>query len=69
MGKSTLVNKLIEKDRVIADSQPGTTRDPISIQWVYKGHKITLVDTAGVETDTKYLNNLNILAMLPFSIS
>lgn len=54
MGKSTLVNKLIEYDRVVADSEPGTTRDPISVQWVYKGRKINLVDTAGIDTDKKY---------------
>ena len=54
VGKSTLVNALIEQDRVIVDSTPGTTRDPISVEWVYKGQKVHLVDTAGVESNKKY---------------
>lgn len=37
VGKSTLVNTLLGYDRVIADDTPGTTRDPISTYWIYKG--------------------------------
>ena len=49
VGKSTLVNSLLKENRVIASDLPGTTRDAISVQWVYKGKKIQLVDTAGIE--------------------
>ena len=48
VGKSTFVNSFLQDDRVIADDLAGTTRDAISIQWVYKGRKIVLVDTAGI---------------------
>ena len=48
-GKSTLVNALLQEERMIIHELPGTTRDSISVQWAYKGKKIILVDTAGIE--------------------
>ena len=48
MGKSTLVNSLLKENRVIANDLAGTTRDSVSIQWIYGGRRITLVDTAGI---------------------
>ena len=48
VGKSTLVNSLLKENRVIANDLAGTTRDSVSIQWIYGGRRITLVDTAGI---------------------
>ena len=48
VGKSTLVNSLIGEERVIAFDEPGTTRDSIYLDFVYKGKDFTLIDTAGV---------------------
>ncbi|MEM9301128.1 MAG: ribosome biogenesis GTPase Der [Pseudomonadota bacterium] len=48
VGKSTLVNRLLGEERVVAFDAPGTTRDAIEIPWVYEGRDFTLVDTAGV---------------------
>ncbi len=48
VGKSTLVNALLGEERVIAFDQPGTTRDSISLDFVRRGKKYTLIDTAGV---------------------
>ncbi|KAL4455326.1 hypothetical protein ABPG74_012478 [Tetrahymena malaccensis] len=48
-GKSTLVNSLLQEERVIADDLAGTTRDAIKVQWVYRGRKIDLVDTSGID--------------------
>ena len=52
-GKSTLVNALLQQERVICDDTAGTTRDAISVDWVYKGKKIKLIDTAGIEKQFK----------------
>ncbi|CAD8125524.1 unnamed protein product [Paramecium sonneborni] len=60
VGKSSLVNTLLGEDRVIADPTPGTTRDPISTYWVYKGQKIQLVDTAGIEPKPKIQTDLDL---------
>jgi GTP-binding protein len=48
VGKSTLVNRLLGEERVVAFDQPGTTRDSISIPFEQDGRPYTLIDTAGV---------------------
>lgn len=52
-GKSTFVNSLLQEQRVIVDDLPGTTRDSIRIQWIYKGRRVNLVDTAGIDRNLK----------------
>ena len=48
VGKSTLVNRLLGEERVIAFDQPGTTRDSIEVDLDFHGKRYTLVDTAGI---------------------
>jgi GTPase len=48
VGKSTLVNRLIGEERVIASEMPGTTRDSIFVPFARDGREFTLIDTAGV---------------------
>jgi GTP-binding protein len=48
VGKSTLVNRLLGEERVMAFDLPGTTRDSISTMWEHNGVKYELIDTAGV---------------------
>lgn len=48
VGKSTLVNRLLGEERVVAFDQPGTTRDSIRIPFEQDGRPYTLIDTAGV---------------------
>ena len=48
VGKSTLINRIMGEERVIAFDQPGTTRDSIFIPFERDGQKYTLIDTAGV---------------------
>ncbi|MBS0463813.1 MAG: ribosome biogenesis GTPase Der [Proteobacteria bacterium] len=48
VGKSTLVNRLLGEERVIASEVPGTTRDSISIDLERDGRKYQLIDTAGI---------------------
>ena len=48
VGKSTLVNRLIGEERVIASDQPGTTRDSILVPFERDGRKFLLLDTAGM---------------------
>ena len=52
-GKSTLVNALVEEQRVIANDLAGTTRDAVRVQWVYGGRRVTLVDTAGLQLNKR----------------
>jgi GTPase len=48
VGKSTLVNRLLGEERVIASEQPGTTRDSILVPFERDGRRFQLIDTAGV---------------------
>ncbi|HEY4366737.1 MAG TPA: ribosome biogenesis GTPase Der [Steroidobacteraceae bacterium] len=48
VGKSTLINRLIGEERLIAFDQPGTTRDAVFVPFERDGRKYTLIDTAGV---------------------
>jgi GTP-binding protein len=48
VGKSTLVNRMLGEERVIAFDRPGTTRDSIYIPFERDGQAYTLIDTAGV---------------------
>jgi len=53
VGKSTLVNKLLGEERVIAFDKPGTTRDAIEVELEWHGKRYTLVDTAGIRRKGK----------------
>lgn len=53
VGKSTLVNRLLGEERVLAFDQPGTTRDTISVHLERDGQLYELIDTAGVRRRSK----------------
>jgi len=53
VGKSTLINRMLGEQRVLAFDQPGTTRDSIYIPFERDGECYTLIDTAGVRRRSK----------------
>lgn len=52
VGKSTLFNKLIGERRSIVEDTPGVTRDRIYGECEWRGRKMILVDTGGIEPKT-----------------
>lgn len=53
VGKSTLLNRMMGEERVVAFNEPGTTRDSIFVPFERDGQKYTLIDTAGVRRRSK----------------
>ena len=53
VGKSTLVNRILGEERMIASDVPGTTRDSIAVDLERDGRKYRLVDTAGLRRRSK----------------
>lgn len=57
VGKSTIVNALVGKRRMIVSSIPGTTRDAVDTVCTYYGKKYLLIDTAGIKRLSSYRLN------------
>jgi len=53
VGKSTLVNRLLGEERMIASDVPGTTRDSIAADLERDGRKYRLIDTAGIRRKSR----------------
>ena len=58
VGKSTLVNRVLGEERVIAFDQPGTTRDAIEVEAEWQGRPYTIVDTAGIRRKGKVFESV-----------
>jgi tRNA modification GTPase len=50
VGKSSLLNALVGRDRAIVSPQPGTTRDTIEVELDVDGLLLRVIDTAGIRT-------------------
>lgn len=60
VGKSSIVNSLLKENRVIISDVPGTTRDSVPIEWNYKGRRLVLIDTAGLQAKNKVHDKVKI---------
>jgi GTP-binding protein len=58
VGKSSLVNRILGKERSIANPTPGTTRDAIDQPVKVRGNNYLLIDTAGIRKKNKISQTL-----------
>ena len=58
VGKSSLINKLLDEKRVIVSNIAGTTRDSIDTPFTWQGEEYTLIDTAGIRRQSKINENI-----------
>lgn len=62
-GKSTLINHLVEEDRLLTGPEAGLTRDSIAVDWDYDGLAIKLFDTAGLRRRSRVVEKLEKLSV------
>lgn len=67
-GKSTLINRLIEEERLITGPEAGITRDSIAIDWSWRApdgqiRPVRLIDTAGMRRKAKVQDKLEKLSV------
>ena len=60
-GKSSLFNRLVERDRAIVTATPGTTRDTVSERIALDGIPLELVDTAGLRVAHEEVEQMGIV--------
>jgi GTPase len=53
VGKSTLLNRLLNQERSLVTPVPGTTRDAVDAELGYRGQRLRLIDTAGIRRKGK----------------
>ncbi|MEM0987113.1 MAG: ribosome biogenesis GTPase Der [Pseudomonadota bacterium] len=57
-GKSTLINTLLDDERLLTGPEAGITRDSIAIDWLWDDRRVRLVDTAGLRKRAKVQEKL-----------
>jgi GTPase len=62
VGKSSLVNGLLQEDRHIVTDIPGTTRDPIDAVLKYYGEELLLIDTAGLRRKSRVKESVELFS-------
>lgn len=64
VGKSSLINALLNEDRVIVSDVAGTTRDAVDTTMKYNGEEYVVIDTAGMRKKGKVYENIEKYSLL-----
>jgi len=64
VGKSSLVNRLLGKERVVVAAEPGTTRDAIDTPYLYQDRQLVFIDTAGLRKRSKVQDDIEFYSTL-----
>ena len=64
VGKSSLVNAILNEERVIVSNVAGTTRDAIDTPFTYHGDEYVVIDTAGMRKKGKVWENVEKYSLL-----
>jgi GTPase len=62
-GKSTLVNRLVGRERMLTGPEAGITRDTIAVDLEWRGRRVQLFDTAGIRRKAKVVEKLEKLSV------
>lgn len=64
VGKSSLVNAILNEERAIVSNVAGTTRDAIDTRFTYHGEEYVVIDTAGMRKRGKVYENVEKYSLL-----
>ncbi|MGH8457735.1 MAG: ribosome biogenesis GTPase Der [Nevskiales bacterium] len=64
VGKSTLVNRLLGEERVLAFDAPGTTRDSIAVPFTRDDKPYVLIDTAGIRRRARVTDHVEKISVI-----
>ncbi|MHB0912985.1 MAG: ribosome biogenesis GTPase Der [Armatimonadota bacterium] len=64
VGKSSMLNAIVSKERAIVSDIPGTTRDAVDTYFEHEGQSIVLVDTAGIRRAGKVQHSVEYYSVL-----
>ncbi len=64
VGKSSLVNALLNEERVVVSNVAGTTRDSIDTVFKYQNNEYVLIDTAGLRKKGKIYENIEKFSLI-----
>jgi GTP-binding protein len=64
VGKSSLVNAIVNEERVIVSKEPGTTRDAIDTIFTYHDKEYVVIDTAGMRKKGKIYDKIEKYSLL-----
>ena len=64
VGKSSLVNAILNEDRVIVSDVAGTTRDTVDTEFTYDKEKYVVIDTAGMRKKGKVYESIEKYSLL-----
>ena len=64
VGKSSLINAILEDNRTLVSEVAGTTRDAVDIEYILDGKKFVLIDTAGLRPRTKMKDSIEVFSAM-----
>jgi GTP-binding protein len=64
VGKSSLVNAIMQSERAIVSELPGTTRDSVDISYERDGHQFLFIDTAGIRRRGKHSSSVEVFSVM-----
>jgi GTPase len=64
VGKSSLINSILRRERAIVSELPGTTRDSVDISYERGGQKFLFIDTAGIRRRGKQSSSVEVFSVM-----
>ena len=64
MGKSSLINAIVQSERAIVSELPGTTRDSVDISYQRDGRRFLFIDTAGIRRRGKLSSSVEVFSVM-----